>query len=283
MKQQHIIFIMAFICCTLSNYAQVKEFTAKGIEKTMAKVNDTLYASVYETSNEEYAMFLDVMTKKDSALYSRYYVDSAKWLESHNKGLAEYYHRHSGFKDYPVVCISYEGAIAYCSWLTDIYNNDNGRKFRKVLFVLPSEQEWELAAMGNNKGILYPWGTNSMRDTRKGPWQGVFLANYKRIGDGSIVSDSSGKPVFRIEEKEPQASGLDDRVFYTAPVNSFFPNNIGIYNQAGNAAEMTSRKGLTKGGSWNSYGGELAIAYKLYFYEPSVEVGFRVFMKIVEK
>jgi hypothetical protein len=44
-----------------------------------------------------------------------------------------------------------------------------------------------------------------------GSWQGTFLANFKR-GSG----DNAGV-----------AGGLNDRAFYTAPVQSFFPNGFG--------------------------------------------------------
>ncbi|HYC39351.1 MAG TPA: SUMF1/EgtB/PvdO family nonheme iron enzyme, partial [Chitinophagaceae bacterium] len=104
------------------------------------------------------------------------------------------------------------------------------------------EAEWEYAAYGlinqnprpstkegkrgeelhQNKQI-YPWShnVNGLRDTRRGSWQGTFLANFKR-GSG----DNAGA-----------AGGLNDRAFYTAPVKSFFPNGFGIYNMAGNVSE----------------------------------------------
>src|SRR4029078_11715679 len=107
---------------------------------------------------------------------------------------------------------------------------------------LPFESEWEYAAYGlinqnprpsttekkrgeelqSNKQI-YPWAqnVNGLRDTRHGSWQGAFLANFKR-GSG----DNAGV-----------AGGLNDRAFYTADVNSFYPNGFGIYNMAGNVSE----------------------------------------------
>ena len=38
----------------------------------------------------------------------------------------------------------------------------------------------------------------------------------------------------------------------TAPVNSYTKNYFGLYNLIGNVAEMTSEKGICKGGTWNN-------------------------------
>jgi len=51
--------------------------------------------------------------------------------------------------EHPVVGVTWDGAIAYCRWLSE----REGRVIR-----LPTETEWERAARGGLEGALYPWG-----------------------------------------------------------------------------------------------------------------------------
>ena len=77
---------------------------------------------------------------------------------------------------------------------------------------LPTEAEWESAAQGNYKNAVFPWGNElDLLNSNANTWQGNFpIKNESKDGFEMI-----------------------------APVKSFPPNSIGIFDMIGNVWEIT--------------------------------------------
>ena len=139
----------------------------------------------------------------------------------------------------PAVNLNWASAKAFVEWLS--WEVGNGKRFR-----LPTEAEWEYAARAGTTTRYY-WGNDI--DPR--------YANFSDRNDPSGASVGS----------------LDDRQAVTAPVGSYQPNNLGLFDVAGNAWEWTcseydpsyggqeqgcsdkrANEGLRvlRGGSWNN-------------------------------
>jgi formylglycine-generating enzyme required for sulfatase activity len=238
----------------------------KEINASLAKINDQLYASKYEVSNKLYRAFLSSEKQSNNTgSLAIAQIDTLKWRDklSYNEPYVHYYHAHPAYDNYPVVNISHEGALLFCAWLTDQYNSDPKRKFKKVLFRLPTEQEWITAARAGDSFAIYPWQGKELIDK-----SGRVRCNYKRES-----TDSSG-----IAGKQYDYADI------TAPVNSYWKNNYGLHNMSGNVAEMINEKGIAKGGSWNDDKEYMKIESQ-YRYDGNAlpSIGFRYFVEVLDK
>ena len=189
------------------------------------------YISKKEVSNLEYRQFCEAMSSKYGKEASRQFSpDTLVWSKdfpfSYFEAMETHYYRHPAYDNYPVVGVSWQQANAYCKWASEELNAalKAAGKTESPNFRLPTEAEWESAALGKTTntneaqlGERFAWGSSSLRDKK-----GLILANFRNLPDRNGFSDNS--------------TGADNTAI-TAPVKSYLPNSYGIYNMSGNVSE----------------------------------------------
>ena len=161
---------------------------------------------VYDVTRSEFARFVhatNYRTKKGCHVLD----PQGRWITDPDKNW-----RDPGFMQTdrdPVVCVSWNDAQAYMSWLNGkVRTNDP----RQGPYRLPSEAEWEYAARAGSTTSYY-WGSEVSHE----------LANYG-IDDCSPCG----------AKKEGR-----DHWYFTSPVGSFPPNAFGLYDAWGNVWQWT--------------------------------------------
>lgn len=217
------------------------------------------------------------------------YPDTLAWVHdftySFNEPMTNMYFWHPAYDDYPLVGVSWKQARAFCIWRTQLLNTYlKGRGTAIVQdFRLPTESEWEWAARGGLDLSKYPWGGPYIRNSR-----GCFLGNFKPM----------------------RGNYIDDGGFHTVKINSYNPNDFGLFCMAGNVAEWTNnafdesmynfahdlnpdyqydakksdppslKRKIIRGGSWKDVGHYLQNSTRTYEYQDTAKcyIGFRCVM-----
>lgn len=122
----------------------------------------------------------------------------------------------------PVVCVSWEEARAYAQWLS----KKTGHTYR-----LLSESEWEYAARAGTTGEAF-WGDDEKRDCEYG--NGVDLTVAGKFPNAKWESPAPRNP------NPGHVIPCHDGHVFTAPVGSYKPNALGLYDTAGNVFEWVA-------------------------------------------
>jgi len=214
------------------------------------------------------------------------YPDTLCWMRdfsySYNEPMTKRYFAHPAYGNYPVVGVNWKQAVAFCHWRTRYLNTylEKNKKAPESDFRLPTEAEWEYAARGGRSQSMFPWGNYYLRNKK-----GCLLANFKP-GRGNYPEDGG---------------------FYPVKADSYWANDFGLYNMAGNVSEWTSslfyegsynfqhdmnpdiqwnaldsdpprmKRKVIRGGSWKDVGYFLQTSTRQYEYQDTTKsyIGFR--------
>ena len=278
---------------TMNKVSEVPKITERDsfLLATQGKEKKVAVAAFFmgqaEVTNQAYRAFYEDMVKeKGKAAAEIYKPDTLSWQKefhtAFNEPMVNHYFTHPAYDHYPVVGVSWEQANAYCKWLTKNMNEDLAARGEVPMpeFRLPTEAEWECAAVGLQIGDalqnLYGWEGHALYDKKR-----QFQANFGPIIDqnGLMFKDYG-----------------DDLGMYTASVYSYLPNNFGLYNMSGNVSEWvadllteedagSADARVLKGGSWVDgpfylqIGARQALSQK----RSSCRVGFRVAMSFLDR
>ncbi len=254
--------VLIFSLLTFSFTLRKKEFVPPGT----VKYNDTLFVDQTEISNfswREYELWMRTKYGKDSPEHNACKPDTLAWLDKsvYYEPFANLYYWHPAFRDYPVVGISYEQALAYCKWRTERVRNHLAILKKNTLvefeYRLPTKQEWETLSYNGQ----FELGNDGYND------KGMRKFNCMWEPDST---------------KKKLANDVDN-ADVTAPVLSYWKNFFGLYNMIGNVAEMVSEKGICKGGSWRHRLEQCRVGNDIPYEKPTSWLGFRCVCVVKQK
>jgi formylglycine-generating enzyme required for sulfatase activity len=232
----------------------------------LVELTRPFYIGVKEVSNREFREF---SAQHSSGIFERFSLDADAQ---------------------PVVQVTWEEAARYCNWLSEreslppVYASQGGRMVATqpltTGYRLPTEAEWAWVARYESgpEPRKYPWGVG----LPPAPDSGNFAdADAATILANVLTTFADGYPV-------------------SAPVGSFEPNALGVYDLGGNAAEWThdlyainpgtsqesetdpagpadGKHHVIRGSSWqDSSIAELRLSYRNYGSDKRADLGFRI-------
>ena len=229
--------VISTVSASASVSAAVSNVPASGFTNSLGMkfvpVPDTnILMCIHETRYKDYATYASEVQGVDES-WKNQTVDGVSITENN--------------QSHPVIKISWEDSQNFCTWLS----KREGRIYR-----LPTDREWSIAIglgqvetsvpgvapemLSDKVASHYPWGSGFP------PRNNILYGNF---------SDESRKT--KVSADNQYLKGYDDHFPTTAPVMSFQPNKLGLYDLGGNVwewcedwvdAARTNR--VLRGGSW---------------------------------
>lgn len=287
------LLIIFFLIIAFESFAQKEEILI-GFQ---VPLDDNIYTSKTEVANIYYLEYL-YYVKKDSSndFYEKQFI---KFDPADTSYTEHNYLRSSNTRYFPVVYVSYEQATNYCKWLESILiqrmveNPDIDQDKFLLKVRLPSIEEWIKMAIRYdyylentkwpNKFSSLPFKKSELKNLIKT----YDLDISKREYYNKLREFMETNPIYMIENL--RYDGNKDYFNYAININHTWPRekndefmNI-PYDLRGNVSEMTTTKGIAKGGNWQSTPNEIGIMDNIKYFKPANNIGFRCVCEFTER
>ncbi|MDP2386641.1 MAG: SUMF1/EgtB/PvdO family nonheme iron enzyme [Bacteroidota bacterium] len=173
----------------------------------------------------------------------------------------------------PITGIGYEQANAFADWCTEKCNkkltDQEENPYRKIVFRLPTSKEFEEIERKGMEACTYKSKTLCPKAIAQ-----LYAGKNEK---GCALYNCAGKDTCKENLFASKYFGNELYMVY-----GYNPNWIGLYNMPGNAAEMTSEKGIAKGGSYLQVAKECSPEAIQYYNKPEKWLGLRLIAEVVD-
>lgn len=254
-------------------------------------LQENLFIDQTEVANLHWLEYLHFLQRDSSStVYLRALPDTTVWDAIDTTGhFKEHYLSDPAYRHMAVVGISYEQAQDYCRWRTAAVNAGIEKKSaeqgqaptHRFLFRLPTVEEWELAAAGALDPEAYPFGKKKYLEKPEFKQSPEEL--YART-DSELSFREFKKLIRRFKRKGrvPEfncVKSVNDILTYSnlmpEAVHTLSENTLSIRGMIGNVAEMTSSRGIAKGGSFLHLCEDCSIHKYQEYHRPAPWLGLR--------
>jgi formylglycine-generating enzyme required for sulfatase activity len=267
-------------------------------------VEENLFIDKTEITNLNWLEYIYYLYHDSThAIYKQALPDTTVWLAYGDTLKVKHYLRYTSFRSFPVVGITQEQAMAYCTWrsiaATEHYNQSEKKKHdglqadQKAIFKfrLPTEAEWMKAASGHLSSEEYPFGVIEylIAGSIQGKAKNLYERTNKTVDYDIFLNDLKE---FRREKKEPSFNLVKSFKDYFQ-YGDYSPRSIndkrsianptGVFDMIGNVAELVQESDFVKGGSWAHDLESSKIKKRQAYNEPAAWIGFRCICEVEVK
>ncbi len=249
-KNQVIILIIL-----ISVFGINLKLEAQKIPPGTVEYSDNLFVDRYEIRNIDWREYMYWNLKKygiDSEEYIAVLPDTLVW----DNAMKSKYLRHPNYGNYPVVGISYHQAKAYCKWRTKVVNI--------FIYMKETKQEYCIDSTYEEAPQIFTYRLPTISE-----WEDISRIPRRKFVERKIKRKGYPRGNFRPKDRVNMSK------VKTKPVGYGFKTKLGIYNIFGNVAEITAKRDVAKGGSWEHFEEQCIPESGFSYSKPTNWLGFR--------